>query len=57
MSGGEGNEYQKTAVRSSQKEIGSKRKGIVAVFLAIGMNSMKIKFQLPAGINIYPIIL
>lgn len=57
LNGVRGNKYQKTAVRNGQEEIGTGRKGMASVFLAIGANYMKIKFQLPAGTNIYPILL
>jgi hypothetical protein len=52
-----GSEYQKTTVRSGQEENRQLAQRVVAISFAIGIDNMKIKFQLPAGTNIYPIIL
>jgi len=57
LNGVRGNEYQKTAVRSGQEENKQLAQRMVLVSFAIGTDNMKIKFQLPAGTNMYPIIL
>ena len=57
MNGVRGSEYQKTTVRSGQEENRQLAQRVVAISFAIGIDNMKIKFQLPAGTNMYPIIL